>query len=877
MSRPRILFLDAYDSFSNNIVSLLTVLLDADVDVLSIDAPELAPASPGFHDALRQRLRHYHAVVCGPGPGSPTSPADVGLIKYIWELEDQHLLPVLGICLGFQSLAVSCGAGIGRLSTGLHGMIRVIDHRPDVSGDTTKGNIFHGVPPFKATLYHSLCADVGQDSVSDVDWATRRWATPSRTPDIVPLAWVDEKRPGFVERIFMGMRHASKPFWGLQYHPESICSEPAGHQVIKNWFSEATRWSASRGRMVEPTVSLPESGPTKPNLLSGPVLDPRGWEDHKRWLPSLDGPSKYSYTTISLPPHIEAPDIVEILQHGSQEHIILDSASARTKRIGLDVRGRYSIVALDVDEALRFEYQVGNKAVTIRVPSQGDAARQSVDLGTGSVWHILAEFLETRKVAIGSDDSPFVGGFMGFATYELGLECIDVNIVEKRQHSRPDLSFSWITKSIVIDHLEGTIRIQSLHSSPADAESWMEQTKDALQSSSLWTDGLRLNTDKIKDVDNLTPPITPTVTPPAPTIVAPEPDVYDAKVRQCQYFIAAGDSYELCLTDQTTIQRTKSPQEATGLNGLPPPTSSNNNHHSWAPPSATNKVPSAWQLYRTLRARQPAPFGSYLRLGGATLISSSPERFLEYTADGLCSMRPMKGTVRKSGAVATLAQAERILHVPKEEAENLMIVDLVRHDLHSVCGPGRVTVPQLLKVEEYASVFQMISVVEGRLPATASSSSDDNTKNGVDTTTTTTTTSPRRHHYTGLDVLAASLPPGSMTGAPKKRSCEILQGIEGAHHGGERSLYSGVVGYMDAAGRGDWSVTIRSLFRWDDETTMTTTQPDGGPETEVWRIGAGGAVTALSTPAGETEEMLVKLKGPLGIFSEQQQQQQPRS
>ncbi|KAK8058660.1 hypothetical protein PG994_009108 [Apiospora phragmitis] len=810
---------DAYDSFSNNIVSLLTVLLAADVDVLSIDAPELAPESPGFHDALRQKLRHYHAVVCGPGPGSPTSPADVGLMKYIWELEDQHLLPVLGICLGFQSLVFHCGAGIGKLSTGLHGMIRVIDHWPRASGDAA------------------------QDSMSDTAWAMVRWTPSATLPYVVPLAWVDEQRPGFVERILMGMRHATKPFWGLQYHPESICSEPAGHQVIKNWFSEAMRWSAARGRTVEPSLSLSESGSTKPSLLSGPVLDPRGWEDHKRWLPSLDGSSKYSYQAISLPPHIEAPDIVETLQHNRQEHIILDSASAHAKRIGLDVRGRYSIIALDVDEALRFEYHVGDNAVTTRVPSQGDAARQSLNLGTSSsVWHVLAEFLETRRVAMGSDDSPFVGGFMGFATYELGLECIDVDIAEKRQHSRPDLSFSWITKSIVIDHLEGTLRIQSLDPSLVEATAWIEQIRNTLESSTLWTDGLRLNTDKIKDIDNLTPPITPIVVPPAPSIVAPEPHVYDSKVRQCQDFIAAGDSYELCLTDQTTIKRTKSPQEATTA-GLP--TMAN----SWAPPSAT-KVPSSWQLYRSLRSRQPAPFGSYLRLGGATLISSSPERFLEYTADGLCSMRPMKGTVRKSEAVSTLTQAEQILHVPKEEAENLMIVDLVRHDLHSVCGPGRVTVPQLLKVEEYASVFQMISVVEGQLPATTNSS-------------------PRHQHYTGLDVLAASLPPGSMTGAPKKRSCEILQGIEGAHyHHGERSLYSGVVGYMDAAGRGDWSVTIRSLFRWDDETVPSPR--DGGSETEVWRIGAGGAVTALSTPEGETEEMLVKLKGPLGIFSDQQ-------
>jgi para-aminobenzoate synthetase len=113
--------------------------------------------------------------------------------------------------------------------------------------------------------------------------------------------------------------------------------------------------------------------------------------------------------------------------------------------------------------------------------------------------------------------------------------------------------------------------------------------------------------------------------------------------------------------------------------------------------------------------------------------------------------------------------------------------------------------------------------------------------------------------HTGLDVLAASLPPGSMTGAPKKRSCEILQSIE---RGKERSLYSGVVGYLDVGGRGDWSVTIRSLFRWEDEDEVDVS----GGATETWNIGAGGAVTALSTAVGEREEMLTKLTGTLGLF-----------
>jgi para-aminobenzoate synthetase len=208
----------------------------------------------------------------------------------------------------------------------------------------------------------------------------------------------------------------------------------------------------------------------------------------------------------------------------------------------------------------------------------------------------------------------------------------------------------------------------------------------------------------------------------------------------------------------------------------------------------------------------------------------------------------MKGTVRKSAAVSTLAQAEEILHVPKEEAENLMIVDLVRHDLYGVCGAQSVTVPDLLRVEEYASVFQMVTAVNGQLPAEKLEAGTDPTRG--------------EFPFTGMDVLASCLPPGSMTGAPKKRSCEILQTIEPT----ERSVYSGVIGYLDVQGKGDWSVTIRTMFRWDDE--KASPRGDETEPREVWRIGAGGAVTTLSTPEGEREEMFTKLCGPLGTFSD---------
>ncbi|KAI0199387.1 aminodeoxychorismate synthase [Astrocystis sublimbata] len=906
MGRPRILFIDAYDSFSNNIVSLLTTILSADVDVLPIDPVHLDPQDGNFKNALATLVNQYHAVVCGPGPGAPHVDSDVGIMKHVWDLEAPHMAPVLGICLGFQSLVVHCGAEVKRLQQGLHGMIREIDHLvPHATKQQQQGrDIFTGVPTFKATLYHSLHADVGQDAIPAAQWRGAKWASPAPYPDLVPLAWTYEDRGGEhnVERILMGVRHRTKPFWGLQYHPESVCTEAAGHQVLVNWFQEAMAWNQATGRKPgEAGSETNVSERPETHMLAQQQAGATTIDASSAW--SRDVDAKYFSMSIDIPLHVEVPDLVEILQGDEREFIVLDSASAKLRRTGLDVRGRYSIIALDVDEALKLEYRTGDRHVTARCYSP-DSSRVTqniiakIDLGPGeTIWQFLAAFWSKRRIPSGhhhhDTPEPFIGGFMGYTTYELGLEGIDVKLHSERRHDRADLSFAWVTKSIVIDHLEGTLRIQQLCASEQDSQHWLGTIADKLTRSPTWSDAIPAASN-IRQNEELTPPHTPTSgtgLATKPMICVPEAAEYEAKVRACQDSIAAGDSYELCLTDQTLVTRPRSRAEGSPLQ--PSPSSHDR------PDKPTSATPSSWHLYRTLRQRQPAPFASYLRLGGATLVSASPERFLAYSNKGVCSMRPMKGTVRKSDNVATLAAAERILHVPKEEAENLMIVDLVRHDLHAVCGPGNVTVPHLLVVEEYASVFQMISVVEGQLPGYQSppQSHSINGNNSMSQSNGDGDVSRKEPPVTGLDVLAASLPPGSMTGAPKKRSCEILQGLEGPR-ARERSLYSGVVGYMDATGRGDWSVTIRSLFRWDDETVAVTggasTIATGTPstadtqdgtvgvgrvveagtevadtmQTETWHIGAGGAVTALSTPWGERDEMVTKLKGSVGIFED---------
>ncbi|KAI0470819.1 ADC synthase [Xylariaceae sp. FL0804] len=1036
MVRRRILFIDAYDSFSNSIVSLLTTVLHADVDVLPIDPPHLDPRNSDFREALHEELWQYDAVVCGPGPGSPDRDQDVGIMKHMWELADAALVPVLGICLGFQSLAVSCGGVVKRLRTGLHGMVRDIDHANDELS-LQEGNIFCRVPPFRATLYHSLHADIGQQSITAHDWPRSRWLVPAHLPDVVPLAWSYEKHEdAATERILMAFKHARKPFWGLQYHPESICTEATGHQVIRNWFLEAARWNDSVGRVIE---RGPGSGAaTKTRRLGSNRPDAGGVPLPCPWVGGDGGPlasfalgAEYHARALDLPPHVETPDVVEALRNNDGtddddacEQIVLDSASANARmrrkndNIGAEVRGRYSIVALDVDGALKLEYRAGERHVVARRgrgrgrgrgadAAEAAAETETVRLGPGqTVWQLLSQFLARRRIALSSSSSnrrgeedgaataareeepsssPFIGGFMGYTTYELGLEGIGVEPHADRPPGRPDLCFAWVTRSVVLDHREGVVRVQCLSPDPAEARAWLDSVCRKLRASAVWSrppdDGLPLQQEKQGQLSSAaqltTLPRTltsRTTTVPATkskskskksraTILVPDADEYERKVRRCQEAIAAGDSYELCLTDETRVTLTR--------------------------PSSSSSS-SSWSLYRRLRSRQPAPFASYLRLGGATLLGSSPERFLAFDGGGggRCVMAPMKGTLRKAdssdshshsrdgdsgkgggpgpgagpGAAFARTREEaqaRLAGDPKEAAENLMIVDLVRHDLHGALGPGAARVPHLFRVDEYAGVYQMVSVVEADLPdadadaavpspaaaattittngsplpptpssspSTPGSSADTPTITTTTTTTTSTTekttTAPAAPAptVTGLDVLAAALPPGSMTGAPKRRSCELLlrgvssgsdsdsgKGGGGGDGGGgfgvggplerrARGLYSGVVGYADAAGRGDWSVTIRSLVRWDDETvtvpvpvpvplvTVTDTAAGAGAGAadvqeeeeekkkmmieETWRVGAGGAVTALSTPWGEREEMFTKLRGPLSIFDD---------
>jgi aminodeoxychorismate synthase component I len=220
-----------------------------------------------------------------------------------------------------------------------------------------------------------------------------------------------------------------------------------------------------------------------------------------------------------------------------------------------------------------------------------------------------------------------------------------------------------------------------------------------------------------------------------------------------------------------------------------------------------------WQLYRTLRQVNPAPFACFFELPELSIVGSSPERFLKLTPEGVAESRPIKGTAPR-GRHPDEDEANRraLAASAKDRAENLMIVDLVRNDLGRVCQTGSVHVPELMVIESYASVFQMVSTIRGRL------------RPGCDV----------------LDLVRATFPPGSMTGAPKIAAMRLLDRLESVR----RAIYSGAIGYLDARGGADLSVVAGSL------------KTRGGRA----YLHAGGGIVADSDPVAEYHESLDKLR-----------------
>ena len=221
-----------------------------------------------------------------------------------------------------------------------------------------------------------------------------------------------------------------------------------------------------------------------------------------------------------------------------------------------------------------------------------------------------------------------------------------------------------------------------------------------------------------------------------------------------------------------------------------------------------------WAFYRRLRARNPAPFAAYLDFPEATVLSASPERFLRVDAGGRVETRPIKGTrPRGLGPEHDAALGRALTESEKDRAENLMIVDLMRNDLSRACAPGTVRVPELFSLERYATVHHLVSTVVGDLAP------------GAD----------------AFDLVRATFPGGSITGAPKVRAMEIIAELEPS----ARGVYCGSVGYWSVTGETDTSIAIRTAVARRGRLYFN----------------AGGGIVADSDPEQEYRETLDKARG----------------
>lgn len=268
---------------------------------------------------------------------------------------------------------------------------------------------------------------------------------------------------------------------------------------------------------------------------------------------------------------------------------------------------------------------------------------------------------------------------------------------------------------------------------------------------------------------------------------APAAEAYMDAVRASQHEIYEGNSYEVCLTAQTSAR-------------------------------IQNPSPELFfELYRRQRAHNSAPYAAYLRCGDFSVLSSSPERFLSVDTHRNAQTKPIKGTVPRGATPEEDAAAAAWLRTDeKTRAENLMIVDLLRNDLSTVSDPASVRVPVLMGVESYSTVHQLVSTVSSRL----------------------------REGISAVAAARACFPGGSMTGAPKPSTMQIIEGLEGR----ARGVYSGALGFVSADGSANLSIVIRTLVAHDDGVVT---------------LAAGGAIVADSDPTAEYEEMLTKLRAAL--------------
>lgn len=357
---------------------------------------------------------------------------------------------------------------------------------------------------------------------------------------------------------------------------------------------------------------------------------------------------------------------------------------------------------------------------------------------------------QTEMQAAPHPDLPFQGGAVGLFGYDLGRRFEKLPQIAVPDLTTPDMAVGIYDWALIADHHRQTLTLVA---------------QDGLSSRLAWLNSLAEPA-----------PVAPfRLTRPWQSNMRREE--YGEKFRRVQQHLRAGDCYQINLAQRFSA----------GYRG------------------------DEWQAYLTLSTQNRAPFSAFIRLPESTLLSLSPERFLKME-NGHIETRPIKGTLpRLADADADRLQAEKLAHSPKDRAENVMIVDLLRNDIGRVAVPGSVRVPELFVVEPFPAVHHLVSTI-------------------------TATLNPSLR---ACDLLRACFPGGSITGAPKVRAMTIIDELE-PHR---RNAWCGSIGYLSVCGRMDTSITIRTLTAEKGELYCS----------------AGGGIVADSVEEAEYQETFDKV------------------
>ncbi|XP_047152310.1 aminodeoxychorismate synthase, chloroplastic [Vigna umbellata] len=821
----RTLLIDNYDSYTYNIYQELSVINGVPPVVIQND------------EWTWEELCHYlyeenafDNIVISPGPGSPACPEDIGiclqLLLKCWDI------PILGVCLGHQALGYVHGAQIIHASEPIHGRLSEVEHNGcQLFRDIPSGRNYG----FKVVRYHSLVIDSESlpKELIPIAWTSSTSTLPflgskdlgksnvheaQKVQSIFVDPFLDKVGNGSSNhfdygntrsrRVLMGIRHSSRPHYGVQFHPESVAT-CYGSQIFKN-FREITDdyWLRFRSSFKE-KHAYSDACMQLSNVIEvcSSISAENNAVDQLKRIVHAERHLEYNKTEMK---HLEMFNMVNT-HHATTGYKCLKLKWRKFGHLAGQVGGAESIFCelfghetentfwLDSSstekERARFSFMGGKggplwKQLTFRLSHQSDGSSkgggylsledcqgssETIFLKEGFLDFLNKELLSYRYDKNEYEGLPFDfhGGYVGYIGYDLKVECgVKSNLHKSKT---PDACFFFADNLVVIDHKNDDVYILAIHEESSSVTQWLDDTEEKLLS----LDGSvkmalgKQNSHYLTLSSNK-----------AGFAAEKSREQYIEDVKKCLNYIKDGESYELCLTTQM-----KKPIKE--LNSL--------------------------GLYLHLRERNPAPYAAWLNFSKEDLCicCSSPERFLQLDRKNTLEAKPIKGTIGRGATKKEDEQLKlKLQFSEKDQAENLMIVDLLRNDLGRVCDPGSVHVPRLMDVESYATVHTMVSTIRGK----------------------------KRSDVSAVDCVKAAFPGGSMTGAPKLRSMEILDSIESC----SRGIYSGCIGFFSYNQTFDLNIVIRTVILHESEAS----------------IGAGGAIIALSNPEDEYEEMLLKTRAP---------------